>query len=657
MIFSIAMLCLLCYCSAAWAQQKYSLNFSRSSTRTQWSHRLPSWQYKVPVRIAAAGDSTYKLSISTSASMRFTLDDRNDRKTWQDNASLSSTVNYPILGPKATIGIGANMSVRSSTLQQQKLRNQAFNFRFQYKPLERGYFKNLTVNVTPGLITKTRDSRANLDSTIEETGVQYNASLRVSPDIHIAGKKLGNSLSFSKRDNTLKNNKDRSESFSTNASYTLPGDARASISFSESRSEVGITRSVIEEERTDGAVRRDTSVAAELSESRNTSVSSNLSFDLGRFKIKSNASYGENLRTNTASAELDAGNRYFGTDRESQNWNWQSEVSGKLIEAILVNSKLRFEGSDQRNLAVRVLDTSRCASHFVTASDGTCRDSSSDLTNQRIFFNSSLTWTLTNKHSLRLSTWADIKQAENPGAAEQDRDTYSNSLTLRYDGTLASGTRINAELRNSFLHRVNLAATRSGDNSRNRDIILDMGSSYERLGVSVTHKFSISAKRTIFDFDRQLNRRTSSRKSNIRRGWSMNHSVKRRVLNHVMLNSRYSYSADDFGTLVVENGAQIVEEDNNRHSVGFGMSYSPSQALSLTTNYSFLLYRRWDHEYVGSQELRVADRGRRNRNRSLSMSVNYNPLDSANKLTMRGSRSRQRSGTFDTFNVTYSRAL
>ena len=45
--------------------------------------------------------------------MRFTLDSRNDLKTWQDNASLGSTVNYPILGPKATIGIGANMSLRS----------------------------------------------------------------------------------------------------------------------------------------------------------------------------------------------------------------------------------------------------------------------------------------------------------------------------------------------------------------------------------------------------------------------------------------------------------------------------------------------------------------------------------------------------------------
>ena len=639
------------------AQQKYSLNFSRSSTRTQWSHRLPSWQYRVPVRLAATGDTTSQLSISTSASMRFTLDSRNDLKTWQDNASLGSTVNYPILGPKATIGIGANMSLRSSTLQKQKLRNQTFNFRFQYKPIDEGRFDDLTVNVTPGLITKTRDSRANLDSTIEETGVQYNASLRVSPDIKIAGKKLGNSLSFSKRDNTLKNNKDRSESFSSNMSYTLPGGVRTSVSFSESRSEVGITRSVVGEREEEGVVLRDTSIAAEISQSRNTSLSSNINFDIGRFKLRSNASFGQNRRTNTASAQQDPGNRYFGTDRESQSWNWQSEVSGKVVEAVLLSSKVRFESSDQQNLAVRVLDVNQCASHFATTSDGTCRDPSSDRQNGRLFFNTSLTWTLTEDHSFRVSTYADIKRAENPGAPEQNRDTYSNSFTIRYDGSLADDARVNVEVRNSFLHRINMAATRSGDNSRNRDIVLDVGSSYQRLGISISHNFSISAKRTIFDFDRQLNRNTVSRKSNIRRGWSMNHTANRKLLKSLRLNGRYSYSADDFGTLVVENGAQIVEEDNNRHSMGLGLSYSPIRALSMTTNFNFLFDRRWDHEYVENREIRVQDMRRRNRNRSLSFSVNYTPNDNPNQLTLRASQSRQRSGTFDTFNVTYSRTL
>ena len=83
-------------------------------------------------------------------------------------------------------------------------------------------------------------------------------------------------------------------------SYTLPGGVRTSVSFSESRSEVGITRSVVGEREQEGVVQRDTSIAAEISQSRNTSVSSNIDFDIGRFKLRSNASFGQNRRTNTA---------------------------------------------------------------------------------------------------------------------------------------------------------------------------------------------------------------------------------------------------------------------------------------------------------------------------------------------------------------------
>ena len=636
--------------------QKYSLNFGRSSTRTSWNHRLPSWNYSTPVRFSAVGDSTSKLTINASASLGFTLDNRSGGKTWQDNASISSSVSYPILGPKATIGLGASMSARNASLQKQKIRNQSFNFRFQSKPLSKGRFKDLSANITPGLITTTRDSRANLDSTIEETGIQYSASLRVSPDIKVADKKLSNSLSFTKRDNTLKNNKNRSEGFSSSLGYTFPGDVRASLSLSETRSQQGITRSVVNEEIVGEQVLRDTTVGAELSENRSTGMSSSLNFDLGRFKVSNSASYNQSERTNTASAAQDRGNRFFGTDRSSENFNWNAELSGKLVEKLLISTKVRFQASDQRNLAVQVLDTGRCASHFVRSADGTCRDPSSDLTNRNFFLNGSFNWSLAEKHSLRLAAFGEIKRAENPGAPEQDRDTFNNSITLSYDGTLRSGAKLNVDLKNSFLHRVNLHATRSGDNSRNRDLSLNIGTSYERLDVSFSHNFSVSAKRTVFDFDRQVNRRESSRKSNIRRGWSMNHSLRRKFLEHLSLNTRYAYTADDFGTLIVENGAQVVEEDNSNHSIRLGMTYTPSADYSTSVNYSYRLDREWQHEYLNFQETRMLGRPP-NRHRTLSMSLNYNPVGSDNKLTLRGSRSRQRSGTFDSLNATYSRTL
>ena len=636
--------------------QKYSLSFARSSTRTSWNHRLPSWKYSTPVRFSAVGDSTSKLTISASASLGFTLDDRGGSKTWQDNASISSSVNYPILGPKATIGLGANMSARNASLQNQKIRNQSFNFRFQSKPFSNGFFKDLSANITPGLITTTRDSRANLDSTIEETGIQYSASLRASPTVKIAGKKLSNSVSFTKRDNTLKNNKDRSEGFSSSLGYTFPGDVRAGLSLSETRSQRGITRSVINEQVQGEQVLSDTTVGAELSENRSTGLSSNLDFDLGRFKVSNSASYNLSERTNTASAAQDRGNRFFGTDRSSESFNWSAGLSGKLLEQLLVNTKIRFQASDQRNLAVRVLDTSRCASHFVRSLDGTCRDPSSDLSNRSLFLNGSFNWSLAENHSLKMAAFAEVKRAGNPGAPEQDRDTFNNSLTLSYDGVLPSGAKIGVDLKNSFLHRVNLHATRSGDNSRNRDLSLNINTNYERMEVSFSHQFSVSAKRTIFDFDRQVNRQESARKSNIRRGWSMNHSLKRKVLKHLSLSTRYAYTADDFGTLIVEDGAQIVEEDNSNHNIRFGMNYTPSADYSTSVNYSYRFDREWQHEYANFAETRVPGRPP-NRHRTLSMSLNYNPVGSDNKLSLRGSRSRQRSGTFDSFNVTYTRSL
>ena len=637
---------------ATWAaaDAQYSLNFSRSSSRTSWKHRLPSWNYSTPVRFSAVGDSTSKLTITASANMGFTLDDRSGGKSWQDNASGRTSINYPILGPKATISLGASMSTSNRTLQKQKTHRRSFNFGFRSKPLSSGPFKSLSANLTPSLISATRTTRANLDSTIEETGIRYNASLRVSPDIEIAGKKLNNSISLGKTDDTLEHNKDRSERLSGNVSYTFPGEVRVGLSMSENRSQKGVTRRAIS-----GAMLRDTVVSAELSETRGTSVSSNVEFNLGRFKIKNRASYNQNELTNTANAIQDLDNRFFGTDRLSENFSWDASLSGKLVEKLVINTSVSFKGSDVRRLAVWVPDTSLCDSHFTRSVDGTCRDPSSDLSDRNLFLNGSLNWPLSDAHSLRLATFGKITRSENPGDLKQDRDTFNNSVTLSYDATLGSGTKLKVDLKNSFLHRVNMHATRAGDNSRNRDISLNIGTNYQRLGASFSHRFSVSARRTIYDFDRQVNRRESSRKSNIRRGWSMGHSLRRKVFDDLSFNTRYDYSADDDGTLILENGAQIVEEENARYSVQFGMTYSPSSDYSAGASYAYKLVRQWDYDYSTLAQSRSLNR--HNKHRTLSANFNYNPVGSDNKLILRGSRNHQRSGTFNSLAVTYTRSL
>ncbi len=641
----------------AWtaADAQYTLNFRRSSSQTSWNHSFPSWSYSTPVRFSAVGDSTSKLAINASANMGFSLYDRSTGKSWQDNASARSRVNYPILGPKATISLGASMSTRNVTLHKQKTHSQSFDFGFGSKPLSSGPFKSLSANLVPSLIKATRASRASLDSTIKETGIRYNASLRVSPDIEIADKKLNNSISLSKTDDTLEHNKDRSERLSGNVSYTFPGDVRVALSMSENRSQKGRSRRAISEAIVGEAVVRDTVVSAELAKTRSTSFSSNVEFDLGRFKIKNSASYSKNEHTNTDNAIQDLDNRFFGKDRLGENFSWSASLSGKLVEKLVLNTSVRFKGSDVRRLAVRVPDTSLCDSHFTRSADGTCRDRRSDEINRNLFLNGSLNWPLADGHSLRLATFGEIKRSENPGAPKQDRDTFNNSVSLSYDGTLRSGVKLSVDLKNSFLHRVNLHATRAVDNARNRDISLNVGTNYERLDTSFSHRFSVSARRIIYDFDRQVNRRESSRKSNIRRGWSMAHSLRRKVLDDLALNARYNYSANDDGTLILENGTQIVEEENARYTLQFGMTYSPSPDYSVGATYTYRRDRQWDYEYFEFAQSRSLNR--HNKHRTLAVSFNYNPVGSDNKLVLRGSRSIQRSGTFDSLNVTYTRTL
>ncbi len=622
--------------------EQYSLSFNKSSTRMSWNHRLPSWSYAAPVRFLAAADSSVKLRMSASASINSVLDERADARNWQDNASVSSSINYPILGPRASIRVGANMSVRSATLTQQKIRNQTLDFGIQSKPLQSGRFRSLQVDLTPGVVTASRTNRARLDSVFEERGIQYDASLRVQPEISVWGRKLSNSISVGKRDNTLKSNRNRTESYSTSLAYTLPGEVHTSCSLAETRSQVGVPRSVVAARADSAAVGLDTSVSIESQRTRNTSASSSLSVRLRGLDLRASGSYRENYRTNTASADDAPDNSFFGKDREHTSWDVETSVSGKPAKSLVGRSSLRYSASDEGFLPVRL-------------ADGTVyRNASSDLETENLFLNGSLDWKASERHTVKLAAYAEVRTEVNPGAREQDRSTISRSLDLTYDGVTGGQTGISARLERKYLHRINLASSRSADNQRNNDLSLSLSTRYERLGVSASHTFSISARRTIYDFDRQVNESEQSRKSNIRRGWSMVHTARRRVVAGIEANARYSYSADDFGALLVESGAQVVKQDNSDHNISVGVSYSPLTALSIGSSYSYRLGRQWQYDYRLGDEHRYLNR--RTENESLSLSADYQPSRSTS-LSLRGSRSRQLSGTYDSVSVTYSHTL
>jgi hypothetical protein len=587
--------------------ESYSLNFSKSTDRLSWKPDLPSMNWAFPVALSSGTDS---MRISLSTDLSYNLDQRDGLNAWQDNASVRSSVNYPVLGRRASIGIQASASSRSATLQKQKIRSQSYGFRFQYNPLQSGPFRSLSASVTPGAITARRASRAKLDSTIEEKGVQYNASLRVSPELTVGKEKLNSSLSVSKRDNTLKNNKDRNESLSMSMGYTFPRAVRTNFSLSQNRSEQGVTRAKITESMAEELVRRDTSVVAELSQTEGTSVSSDLSFKVGRFDLNGRAGFNESRNTNTANADADPRNQFFAKDHENQKWNFSTGLSGKLRDQLTSSASVKYDFEDRRRLAVKLPDGE------------TFRDSTDDRESSNMSLSGRLGWQVSENHSLELSSQVRAGRAENPGAVEQNRDTFDSNTGLKYTGKFASGFDLDAELTNNYTHKVNLDARSASDNSRNKDLKLSLGTRYERLGASFTHSFDISARRTVFDFDRLIYSRPETRKSNIRRGWGMTHGVQRRFFDALQLSGRYAYTAEDFGLLVVEDQSQLVKEDDADHTLSGGLSYSLAKSLSLGSNYSYRLDRQWTFDYRQGQENRLLNRC--SRHRTLGVNLNYN---------------------------------
>ncbi|MBI2503333.1 MAG: hypothetical protein HYW07_08895 [Candidatus Latescibacteria bacterium] len=587
--------------------ESYSLTFNKSSDRLSWQPNLPSMNWAFPVALSSGQDS---MSISLSTTLKYDLDQRDGLNAWQDNASVSSSIHYPILGRRASIGIQASASSRSATLQKQKIRSQSYGFRFQYNPFQSGPFRSLSTSVTPGAITARRASRAKIDSTIQEKGVQYNAALRVSPDLKVGGEKLNSSLSVSKRDNTLKNNKDRNESLSMSLGYSFPHQLRTNFSFSQNRSEQGVTRAKISETVAEELVRRDTAVVAELSQNEGTNFSSDLSFKLSRFDFNSRVGFNESRNTNTANADADPRNQFFAKDHENQSRNFSTSLSGKLLDQLTSSASFKYDTADQRRLEVELPDGE------------TFRDSTNDRESSGMSLSGRLGWQLSENHSLELSSQASSGRADNPGAAEQNRDTFGSNARLKYSGKFASDFNLDAELTNTYSHKVNLDARSASDNSRNKDLKLSIGTRYERLGASFTHDFDISARRTVFDFDRLLYSRAENRKSNIRRGWGMTHGVQRRFFGALQLSGRYAYNAEDFGLLVVEDQSQLVKEEDADHTLSSGLSYSLAKALSLGANYSYRLDRQWTYDYRQGQEERALNRCIRNS--TLGVNLNYN---------------------------------
>lgn len=624
------------------AAETYSLSFSSASGRMSWNPSFPGWNYSTPVAFSAAGDSTSMLRLSASASLAASVFPRDGRQNLQENGSLRTAVSYPILGPKATINLGGSISSRSAALVKQKTRNQSISFGFAYQPLVKsdGPFRSIRVRLTPGFITARKASRANPDSTIEERGLQYNASLNMSPGWDIAEKKLSTSFGLTKQDNTLKGNKNKNESMRFNTGYTLPKGLRANFSAAERRSQRGLTRPVFLEEETGDIVSRDTTEQAELSETQSRNFSTSLKAEVMGFDLSGRQSWSRSKNTNTANADDHPRNNYFAKDRESERWEYKASAKGELPGNLVVSTSVNYKTSDLHRLPV-------------TLSNGVVfRDVTDDRDDRDMYLHGYLDWQPSEDHGMTLSGSSRVVRSDNPGEPEQDRDTFNRSASLRYRGGFESGLRLSVNLSSGATHRVNLHSRRSSQNQQTRDLSFSVSPSYERLETRISHTFNISARRTIFDFDQQTNRNLLARRSNISRSWSMLHSLQRSVIENLSLNASYRYKADDRGILLVENSYQIVEEDNADHSVSVSTRYKPSTALSIGTTYRYVLDRQWKYEPGGEER----DLRRRNAHRNFGINAEFTPRPET-RMSASYSRSRQLSGIFESVRVLISRRV
>ena len=134
----------------------------------------------------------------------------------------------------------------------------------------------------------------------------------------------------------------------------------------------------------------------------------------------------------------------------------------------------------------------------------------------------------------------------------------------------------------------------------------------------------------------------------------MRHSVRRAFFEDLQLNTTYTFRADDKGIFVVDNGSQIVEEDNADHRISTGMSYRPNRDATFGVTYSYRFDSEWKYAYSSRGSER--NLSRRDRTRNISANLDYKPTGGT-KLTVTASRSRQRAGTFDSFRVTISRQI
>lgn len=661
---------------------RYSLHFSRTGDRFDWDHKLSGLSYSFPVA-EAEGDSASAwatVSGSSSFSSSFTRASASSRTgdRWRDNASGYWSLSYPF-ARKIRVDLNANMNRSSDNLFGQKIATQSLSSRIRYTPFSIGPFRSLSVSHSTG---QSFDRRMNR----KDSGRNHTFSLGVRPEL-VEG--MSTSFSYSKSGNTLKR-KDLNANMRLGFGYRFSETMSTTLNYSEGRRDRNYWRRL----STGG----DHSIL-ERQFTRNRNVNGSFQFSGGEnLQFNGGGSRAENLTEDTASNDLlfsvgldfqrdleeDALSESFrqefenygislsddvtiATEAKGSLWQISDEARTYIVERKggVLNIYLSAEdakranpkrGTDRRSTSIganarvsaKVLDRvdlSWRLQYGATSvryleNDAKFRRDDLDKHGEDLAMNSSATVKLGEGHSTTISGHLERISNDHAGSRELDRDELKSNLRISYTGEWGNGLRFNGSVRTDQNHLVNLDGRRSGGNRWTRNYQLDASTSYEFLkGVRFSHSYGLSANYKEYDYDELLN--PDRPKSDVRRAWSMNHSISGSVSPRLRIHGGYSYKTDDEGSLFRTGGTeqQLVSEDELSHSINFGMSYSPSRWLSISPGYRYRRREVWDHVYVDEIEDRQLSTW--TKYETMSLSVNYNPGE-ANTLTFSGSRTSRR---------------
>ena len=610
----------------------YRLSFDQIGDRLSWGQTLSGWQHTIPVGFSYS-DSTAAIELSGSFHLSSVLNRGAwGENRWRDSSSAHWSLGYPIL-ETTRLSLNASLSKSSDNFSRfrEPILTQSVGVVLQHSPFRSGPFRSFSVTFSGGPSFDRRLGR-------RDRGIAYRTSLDVSPEFldRVAG-----SFHFSKSDNTLKR-RDLNETLRGHLEYGFAKSIHGNLSFSEHISRLNYLHPLRESGRDTTVYKQQTTRARSLAPSFTAEVGSN--FTVAGRLLYSRSSYEDEASEDDPREDLSfrLRNPKRGTNRESTHLGWSGDVSFKPFDRSTFSYNLFYSTDEISYLANRA---------------GFRRGDLDKGTND-LSMRSSFQFEMVENHHVTVSGLVR-KISINQGV--NDRDDFKSTLRASYQGTFEkSGLRLNARVSTDQNHRVYIKAERSANNAWNKNYLLNASTYYEvseRLFLS--HRYDLFAYHRTYDYDNRIDPR-----SNIRRGWSMDHSGGSALSKRLKIRVGYRYGTDDYGSLVenAQRGGweEIVMEDRNRRAAYMGVSYVPSQHFSMDVGYQRQSRREWDHRYPG-EGVEVRDLADRTVLEVLSLDCGYDP-GGKNTISISGDRTIRESLKYpakreNRFNVLYTRRL